>query len=96
MTVLDIYNQNFEFDMFQYAPYKPGEKRSLAEKAKLLGLEHPAQSILHNANNINLTDYVDISKKDLCTVSAVEKGIVHIIAYIIATDSDVLSFLRKL
>ena len=32
--------------IFQYAPYKPGNKRSLAERAKELGLEEWADKVL--------------------------------------------------
>lgn len=80
----------------QYAPYKPGGKRTLAERAKELGLEEPARNILNNIEHVNLSKCVDRSKKDLSTVEAVQKGIVHIIAYILATDCDVLQYLREL
>lgn len=40
--------------------------------------------------------YVDSAKKGLKNADEVEKGILHIIASVIATDSEVLEFLRKL
>ncbi|KAK4875071.1 hypothetical protein RN001_011493 [Aquatica leii] len=78
-----------------YAPFKPGTKRTLAERAKALGLEKPALALLAGEETVNLTTYVK-NEKELNTLSDVEKGIMHIIASVIATDSDVLSLLRKL
>ncbi|RZC39162.1 S1 RNA-binding domain-containing protein 1, partial [Asbolus verrucosus] len=81
---------------YVYAPYKPGSKRTLAERAKELGLEEPALSLLHNQSEINLSDYVQKDRKELSSVADVEKGIVHIIASIISTDTEILSHLRQL
>lgn len=61
-----------------------------------MGLEQPAQNILNNVEKINLSQYIDKSKKDLSTIDGIQKGIVHIIAYMLATDSEVLSYLRQL
>lgn len=45
---------------------------------------------------VNISAYVDLQNSELSSLDAVEKGIVHIIAASIATDTDVLTFLRKL
>lgn len=80
----------------QYAPYKPGAKRTLAEQAKELGLEKPAMDLLQDNTKVVFDDYVDSSKKGLQNRDDVAKGIMHIIASVIATNSDVLTCLRKM
>lgn len=83
--------------LFQYAPYKQGSKRTLANKAKDLGLEEPALNLLNgNVVVANLSQYIQPDNKDLSDLQAVEKGISHIIASVISTDSDLLSLLRNL
>lgn len=82
--------------LFQYAPFKPEGKRSLAERAKAIGLEQPAIDLLLNSAIVNLNNYVNSSTEELNSVANIEKGICHIIAQKIATDSEVLSFLRDL
>lgn len=79
-----------------YAPYKTEGKRTLAERAKALGLEQPAIELLYNTSEIDLTFWVNCYKEELKTLTEVEKGIIHIIAHKIATDSEVLEFLRKI
>lgn len=64
-------------------------------RAKEVGLEEPALAILDN-KNINLFDYVTTENKELSTVDVIEKGIIHIFASIIATDTSILSDLREL
>ncbi|KAJ8967501.1 hypothetical protein NQ314_002816 [Rhamnusium bicolor] len=78
-----------------YAPFKPGGKRTLAERAKELGLEEPAMNILNNIK-VDLNHYIIPGKKELSKKEDVEKGVIHIIAYVIATDTELLSYLREL
>lgn len=66
----------------------------MAERAKALGLKEPALNLLNNSQYKNFEEYLD--HKDLNTIQDVEKGIVHIIASIIATDMKLLTYLRKL
>lgn len=60
-----------------------------------MGLEEPAMNILNNIK-VNLHDYINSNKKGLDKKEDVEKGVIHIIAYIIATDTEMLSYLREL
>lgn len=46
--------------------------------------------------SLNLRKYVNSSKKGIQTEADVEKGIMHIIASVIATNTDVLNYLRKM
>ncbi|XP_057650911.1 S1 RNA-binding domain-containing protein 1 isoform X1 [Diorhabda carinulata] len=79
-----------------YAPLKPEGKRTHAERAKALGLEQPALDLLYNTSDVDLTFWVNSYKEDLETLTKVEKGIIHIIAHKVATDADVLEFLREI
>ncbi|KAL1491059.1 hypothetical protein ABEB36_011712 [Hypothenemus hampei] len=81
---------------YLYAPFKPESRRSLAERAKHYGLQQPALHLLNNTGTVNFEDYVNKKVKDLETSSKVQQGIVHILASEIATDTELLVFLRKL
>ncbi|KAG5880075.1 hypothetical protein JTB14_034706 [Gonioctena quinquepunctata] len=78
-----------------FAPYKPEAKGTLAQRAKDLGLEKPALSLLHNTESVDLNYFVNPSKKEIGTIGDVEKGVIHIIAHIISTDTEMLAFLRE-
>ncbi|KAL5009358.1 hypothetical protein ScPMuIL_014939 [Solemya velum] len=78
-----------------YAPYKPGNKGSLAERARVLGLQPLAEAVLKSSAAINLLAYVDPHKKGLTTVKEVETGVQHILADIIHKDKNVMDFVRK-
>lgn len=45
---------------------------------------------------MNISSYINPEIPELASTEAVEKGIIHIIAATIATDTEVLTFLRKL
>ncbi|KAB0794768.1 hypothetical protein PPYR_00282 [Photinus pyralis] len=79
-----------------YAPFRPGAKRTLAERAKSLGLEPPALSLLEGAESVNLERYINKHNRELSSIGDVERGVMHIIASVIATDTEVLALLRKL
>ncbi|KAL1452427.1 hypothetical protein WDU94_006661 [Cyamophila willieti] len=84
-----------ELDLI-YSPYKVGSKGTKAEKAKKLGLEEPALSVLNGDYDENLHQYVVASKTELNNVTKVKEGIQHIIADIIAKDTGVLETLQGL
>ena len=53
-----------QFSILQYAPFKKGGKGTLAERARCLGLDIPAQKILTSPNNlISLSKYIKTSKE---------------------------------
>ncbi|KAI4460983.1 30s ribosomal protein s1 [Holotrichia oblita] len=79
-----------------YAPFKPGNKKTLAERARSLGLQEPAQQILESNFKVNLHRYIDTNNAELDTYEKIEKGVVHIIAHMLSTDIKVLTFFRKL
>lgn len=81
---------------FQYAPFKPVSKGSFAERAKKCGLGEPAQQLLSNTNIVNPSDYVNPDVDEIKSPEEVEKGIIHIMASEMATDMELLTFLREL
>lgn len=84
-----------ELDLI-YSPYKVGSKGTKAEKAKKLGLETPALSVLNGDFDGNLSRFVDASKAELNNEAKVTDGIQHIIADVIAKDTAVLETLQNL
>uniref|UniRef100_A0A672UM47 S1 RNA-binding domain-containing protein 1 n=1 Tax=Strigops habroptila TaxID=2489341 RepID=A0A672UM47_STRHB len=78
------------------APYKTGSKGTKAQRAKQLGLEPAALSILQNPMELNLFSYIRPNTKGLSTIQEVEAGVQHILADIFAKDKDTLDFIRKL
>ncbi|XP_010186002.1 PREDICTED: S1 RNA-binding domain-containing protein 1, partial [Mesitornis unicolor] len=78
------------------APYKTGSKGTKAQRAKQLGLEPAALSLLQNPIELNLFSYIRPNTKGLASIQEVEAGIQHILADIFAKDKDTLDFIRKL
>uniref|UniRef100_A0A8C0ID84 S1 RNA-binding domain-containing protein 1 n=1 Tax=Bubo bubo TaxID=30461 RepID=A0A8C0ID84_BUBBB len=78
------------------APYKTGSKGTKAQRAKQLGLEPAALSLLQNPMELNLFSYIRPTTKGLSTIQEVEAGVQHILADIFAKDKDTLDFIRKL
>ncbi|XP_075002979.1 S1 RNA-binding domain-containing protein 1 isoform X5 [Calonectris borealis] len=78
------------------APYKIGSKGTKAQRAKQLGLEPAALSLLQNPMELNLFSYIRPNTKGLSTIQEVEAGVQHILADIFAKDKDTLDFIRKL
>ncbi|KAK6630568.1 hypothetical protein RUM43_014553 [Polyplax serrata] len=75
------------------APFKK-QKRRLAQKARDLNLEKPAQDILNGTNIVNLENYVN--KDELKDVKMVKLGIQHIISDLFCKDSEIQQLLRKI
>uniref|UniRef100_A0A2K6FE26 S1 RNA binding domain 1 n=1 Tax=Propithecus coquereli TaxID=379532 RepID=A0A2K6FE26_PROCO len=78
------------------APYKTGSKGTKAQRAKQLGLEGAARTLLENPGVLNLLSYVRPDVKGLSTLQDIEIGVQHILADMIAKDKDTLDFIRKL
>ncbi|XP_013404872.2 S1 RNA-binding domain-containing protein 1 isoform X2 [Lingula anatina] len=79
-----------------YAPYKPGSKRSLAERARELGLEPLAMKVLQSPNTVDLNMFVKAGQEGLSSVSEVEEGTKHIIADVIAKNKETMDKMRDL
>lgn len=75
------------------APFKK-QKRRLAQKARDLNLEKPAQDILNGTNVVYLENYVN--KDELKDVKMVKLGIQHIISDLFCKDSEIQQLLRKM
>ncbi|XP_023443885.1 S1 RNA-binding domain-containing protein 1 isoform X2 [Dasypus novemcinctus] len=78
------------------APYKTGSKGTKAQRAKQLGLEVAARTLLENPGTLNLLSYIRPNVKGLSALQDIETGVQHILADMIAKDKDTLDFIRKL
>ncbi|XP_037662748.1 S1 RNA-binding domain-containing protein 1 [Choloepus didactylus] len=78
------------------APYKTGNKGTKAQRAKQLGLEVAARTLLENPGALNLLSYIRPDVKGLSVLQDIETGVQHILADMIAKDKDTLDFIRKL
>ncbi|XP_072491811.1 S1 RNA-binding domain-containing protein 1 isoform X2 [Notamacropus eugenii] len=78
------------------APYKTGSKGTKAQRARQLGLEAAAKTLLENPGALNLLSFVKPSVKGLSTLQEVAMGVQHILADMFAKDKDTLDFIRKL
>ncbi|KAM4867713.1 S1 RNA-binding domain-containing protein 1 isoform 1-T2 [Thomomys bottae] len=78
------------------APYKTGSKGTKAQRAKQLGLEGAAYTLLQNPVGLNLLSYIRPGVKGLSALQDVEIGVQHILADMIAKDKDTLDYIRKL
>lgn len=78
------------------APYKTGSKGTKAQRAKQLGLEGAARTLLESPGQLNLLSYVRPDVKGLSELKDIETGVQHILADMIAKDKDTLDFIRNL
>ncbi|KAM5317959.1 S1 RNA-binding domain-containing protein 1 isoform 1-T1 [Glossophaga mutica] len=78
------------------APYKTGSKGTKAQRARQLGLEEAARTLLENPGVLNLLSYVRPNVKGLSALQDIEAGVQHILADMIAKDRETLDFIRKL
>lgn len=78
------------------APYKMGSKGTKAQRAKQLGLEGAAWTLLESPGQLNLPSYIRPDVKGLSELKDIETGVQHILADMIAKDKDTLDFIRDL
>lgn len=79
-----------------YAPYKPGHKGTLAERARALNLEPVAMACIQNSGNVNLNKQIKLGVKGLSSEKEVQTGIQHIIADLIHRDDSVIKVVKDL
>lgn len=84
-----------ELDLIN-TPFKAGSKRTLAERARLLGLDQAAQIVLEGSDYISLSHFINRDKEGLRDNKEVQIGIQHILADIISKDRGVLDFITEL
>lgn len=84
-----------ELDLIN-TPFKTGSKKTLAERARQLGLEAPAQTILDGSDYVTLPRFVNKEIDGLADVAEVQLGIQHIIADIFSKDRGILDFVAEL
>ncbi|XP_053445713.1 S1 RNA-binding domain-containing protein 1 isoform X2 [Nycticebus coucang] len=78
------------------APYKTGSKGTKAQRAKQLGLEGAAKTLLENPGQLNLPSHIKPGVKGLSSLQDIEVGVQHILADMIAKDKETLDFIRRL
>lgn len=61
-----------------------------------MGLEEGSLALLNNTSDVNLYSFINKEIEGLQSIAEIEKGVVHIIAHYMATDTHVLTFLRQL
>ncbi|KAL3873138.1 hypothetical protein ACJMK2_036292 [Sinanodonta woodiana] len=79
-----------------YAPFKPGNKGSLAERARALGLEPLALQYLEASPYINPEQYINQEEKGLSTLAKIELGVQHILADKIHKEKEMMDLIREL
>ncbi|KAM8947511.1 S1 RNA-binding domain-containing protein 1 isoform 2-T2 [Pelodytes ibericus] len=79
-----------------YAPFKTGSKGTKAQRARQLGLETPAKSLIECPGQLNLHMYIKNGVEGLSSLQDVETGVQHILADMIAKDKDTLEHIRNL
>ncbi|XP_062589033.1 S1 RNA-binding domain-containing protein 1-like [Saccostrea cucullata] len=79
-----------------YAPYKPGNKGTLAERARALNLESIANDCIYNPRRVDIKRCIKKDVKGLSSEKEVQTGIQHIIADIINRDDSVIKPIKDL
>lgn len=77
-----------------YAPFKKGSKGSHAERARQLGLGEPAELLLKDPKSVQLETFIQPNTEGLKNMKQVSLGIQHIIADVIAKNSETLSSIK--
>lgn len=84
----------------QYAPFKQGSKKTLAERAKSLGLDNIAQALLTGSEMIEHENLIKLvvtnGNGGIRSLEEVTSSLTHLIAHYIAWNNDVLIFIREM
>ncbi|XP_045167532.2 S1 RNA-binding domain-containing protein 1-like isoform X2 [Mercenaria mercenaria] len=79
-----------------FAPFKPGNKGTLAERAKALGLEPLAMRFVKGEGvRMEAEKFVNTEEKGLKNVDEILNGVMHIIADMIHKDTAVMEKIRE-
>lgn len=76
--------------------YKPASKGSLFDRAKKIGLEPVAESILYGRKPVNLSQFVDSKTVGLKNLEEVMDGVKNIMSHHIAKNENVMIEVREL
>ncbi|XP_069464547.1 S1 RNA-binding domain-containing protein 1 [Ambystoma mexicanum] len=79
-----------------YAPFKTGSKGTKAQRARQLGLEPAAISLIETPAQLNLFAFIKPEVEGLSNLLEVQTGVQHILADMVAKDKDSLERIRKL
>uniref|UniRef100_A0A8C4DYH1 S1 RNA binding domain 1 n=1 Tax=Dicentrarchus labrax TaxID=13489 RepID=A0A8C4DYH1_DICLA len=79
-----------------YSPYKKGSKLTKARRAKALGLEVAASTLLDTPHTLDLRYSMCVCVSGLSSVEEVATGVEHILADMIAKDPETLTYVKTL
>ncbi|XP_045926143.1 S1 RNA-binding domain-containing protein 1 isoform X3 [Micropterus dolomieu] len=79
-----------------YSPYKKGSKLTKARRAKALGLEVAATTLINSPHTLDLRAWVKPGTEGLSSVEEVATGVEHILADMIAKDPETLTYVKTL
>ncbi|XP_067466647.1 S1 RNA-binding domain-containing protein 1 isoform X2 [Thunnus thynnus] len=77
-----------------YSPYKKGSKLTKARRAKALGLEVAASTLMDTPHTLDLRAWVKPGTEGLSSVEEVATGVEHILADMIAKDPETLTHVK--
>ncbi|KAM7408426.1 hypothetical protein PAMA_002243 [Pampus argenteus] len=79
-----------------YSPYKKGSKLTKARRAKALGLEVAATTLMNTPHTLDLQAWVKPGTEGLSSKEEVATGVEHILADMIAKDPETLTYVKTL
>uniref|UniRef100_UPI0037E8AED0 S1 RNA-binding domain-containing protein 1 n=1 Tax=Semicossyphus pulcher TaxID=241346 RepID=UPI0037E8AED0 len=79
-----------------YSPYKKGSKLTKARRAKALGLEEAASTLMDSPHTLDLRAWVKPGTEGLSSLEEVATGVEHILADMIAKDPETLTYVKTL
>ncbi|XP_059215514.1 S1 RNA-binding domain-containing protein 1 [Centropristis striata] len=79
-----------------YSPYKKGSKLTKARRAKALGLQEAASTLMDTPHTLDLRTWVKPGTEGLSSVEEVAIGVEHILADMIAKDPETLTYVKTL
>ncbi|KAM7385357.1 hypothetical protein PAMP_001444 [Pampus punctatissimus] len=79
-----------------YSPYKKGSKLTKARRAKALGLEVAATTLMDTPHTLDLRAWVKSGTEGLSSEEEVATGVEHILADMIAKDPETLTYVKTL
>ncbi|EDO41235.1 predicted protein [Nematostella vectensis] len=79
-----------------FGPFKKGKQRTLAGRARQLGLDVAAERVLVHPQSVNLRDWVKKDTKGLSNIKEVSTGVQHVLAETISKDPSTSESLKAL
>lgn len=98
--IFSAYNSSYavlpHFFCLQIAPFKDSKKKTLAARAKELGLEEPALELINTSKDISFESLVNAKVEGRETVKSVKLGIKHVLADVIGKSKENIDKMKEL